>query len=194
MTPNAEISQREELDSTTRFIHLGLTVFGVLAWITGYFAGDYKGPVHTGFSIHIWLGIGLAFFLALRILYGIYGPKQVRFSEWVPYTWDRLLLAFQDLVTLFKLHLPDRPPHQGLSGLVQTFGLLAFSWSGLTGTLMFFFLTPGRKAGGIMHSIKEIHEVGAWLIPVFLGIHVGAVTLHALAGNHLWKRTFFLEK
>ncbi|MDP3181711.1 MAG: hypothetical protein Q8M54_02705 [Desulfobaccales bacterium] len=45
-----------------------------------------------------------------------------------------------------------------------------------------------------MHFIKEIHEVGVWLIPIFLGIHVGAVILHALAGNHLWRKTFFLEK
>ncbi len=194
MTPNAETPPREELDSTTRFIHLGLTVFGVLAWVTGYFAGDYKRLAHTGFSIHRWLGIGLVLFLAVRLLYGLYGPKQVRFREWVPYTRDRLLLALEDLGTLLKFRLPERALHLGLSGLVQTYGLLAFSWSGLTGALMFFFLTPGRKAGGLMHFIKEIHEFGAWLIPIFLAIHLGAVTLHALAGNHLWKRTFFLEK
>jgi len=92
------------------------------------------------------------------------------------------------------LRLPDRPTHQGLSGLVQTFGLAVFSWMAITGSLMFFYLEPGHKAMGLMHFIKEIHEVGVWLIPIFLGIHVGAVTLHALAGNHLWRKTFFLGK
>lgn len=33
-----------------------------------------------------------------------------------------------------------------------------------------------------------------WLIPIYLGIHVGAVLLHALAGDHRWRRTFFLGK
>jgi cytochrome b561 len=77
---------------------------------------------------------------------------------------------------------------------VQTFGLAAFAWMAATGSLMALFLTPGRKAGGFVHAIKELHELGPWLIVAFLAIHVGAVALHTLAGKNLWRQMFFLEK
>jgi cytochrome b561 len=193
--PEIKIDQNSnEIDSLTRFIHLGITLFGILAWITGYFAGDYKRMHHIGFNIHKWLGIGLSFFILLRLIYGIIGPKNVQFINWIPFTKERLLLVWEDILTLLKFQLPDRPTHQGLSGLVQSFGLLVFSWMSITGSLMFFYLHPGSKVRGMMHFIKEIHEIGNWLIPIFLGIHGGAVILHALAGNHLWRKIFFLEK
>jgi len=84
--------------------------------------------------------------------------------------------------------------HLGLSALVQTFGLAAFSRMALTGSLMFFYLTPGHKVRGVLHFIKEMHEAAMWLIPIYLGIHVGAVLLHALAGDHRWRWTFFLKE
>jgi hypothetical protein len=42
-----------------------------------------------------------------------------------------------------------------------------------TGTLMALFLSEGHKAGGLVHAIKEIHELGPWLIVAFLVIHLG---------------------
>jgi cytochrome b561 len=53
---------------------------------------------------------------------------------------------------------------------------------------------PGHKARGVLHTIKEMHEAVIWLIPIYLGIHIGAVVLHALAGDHRWRRTFFLKE
>jgi len=183
-----------ELDDLTRFIHLGLAVLGVAAWVSGLFAGDYKRLGHLGFSVHRWLGISLSFLVFFRVWMGFHGPKQALFREWAPTNPERLRWVMEDLVNLLRLKLPDRPAHGGLAGVVQIFGLGVFSWMAATGTLMFFFLPPGHKAGGLIHFFKELHEAGLWLIPIFLGIHVGAVILHALAGNHLWRRTFFLER
>jgi cytochrome b561 len=59
---------------------------------------------------------------------------------------------------------------------------------------MALWLTPGHKAGGFVHALKEMHELGPWLIIAFLAIHVGAVTLHAAKGQDLWRKMFFLEK
>jgi cytochrome b len=130
----------------------------------------------------------------MRIGYGFVGPATARFANWVPYTLERLKLVGDDLFTLAKLKLPDRPAHQGLAGLVETFGLAVFAWMAATGTYMSYFLQPGKKAGGAVHMIKELHELGESLIPVFLVIHVGAVLLHALAGDHRWRKMVFLEK
>jgi cytochrome b len=183
----------EELDTLTRVVHLGLMVFGVLAWLTGKYAGDYKYARHLGFSIHRWLGMGLAISLVLRLLYGLLGPANVRFTEWFPHTRERLILAWQDVLTLLRFQLPERPRHQGLYGLVHAFGLAAFAWMALTGSLMFFFLPPGRKAGGLLHIIKEVHEVGWWLIGIFLALHLSGVLLHVLFRQLNWRRMFFLK-
>lgn len=194
MPNQATEKTREELEGITIFLHAGLMVLGVLAWLTGQWAGDYKKLHHWGFSIHRHIGIGVAFFLILRIVYGFVGSATARFATWVPYTQARLKLVWEDLLTLVKLRLPDRPTHQGLSGLVETFGLAVFAWMAATGTFMHYFLRPGQKAGGAVHFIKELHEAGELLIPVFLAIHIGAVFLHALAGDHRWRKMFFLSE
>lgn len=183
-----------ELDDLTRLIHLGLLVLGIAAWVSGLFAGDYKRMGHLGFSVHRWLGISLSILVFFRVWMGFCGSKEALFREWVPFTPARLRWVMEDLVNLLCLKLPDRPSHGGLAGVVQTFGLAVFAWMSVTGTLLFFLLEPSRKARGLIHFIKELHEAGLWLIPIFLGIHVGAVTLHALAGNPVWRRAFFLEQ
>ena len=61
MTPNGEpplsLDTSEGLDSFTIFLHFGLMVFGVLAWLTGEWAGDYKQMRHLGFTVHKMLGL-----------------------------------------------------------------------------------------------------------------------------------------
>ncbi len=189
-----ESPRRQDLDKVIRLIHLGLTVFGILALITGLWAGDYKRVHHLGFSVHKWLGLALSFFMAWRIWNGFFGAREDLFCRWVPHSPERLKMVWEDGLTLLRLKLPERPAHQGLAGLVQTFGLAVFAWMAGTGTLMALFLTPGHKAGGFIHAIKEMHELGLWLIVTFLVIHIGAVTLHALSGDHLWRKMFFLEQ
>lgn len=194
MSDASQPFERQNLDEVTRLIHLGLTVFAILALITGLWAGDYKRIHHLGFSVHKWLGLTLSFFMAWRIWIGFFGTPEDLFSRWVPYNSERLRMVGEDGLNLLRLKLPNRPSHQGLAGLVQTFGLAVFAWMAGTGTLMALFLTPGHKAGGFMHALKEMHELGLWLIVAFLVIHIGAVTLHALTGDHLWRKMFFLEK
>ena len=187
-------STAEELDSFTIFLHFGLMGFGVLAWLTGEWAGDYKKMQHLGFTIHKMLGLGVALFISARLFHGFCGPKPARFATWVPYTPDRLRLVLEDIRTLFRLKLPDRPSRQGLAGLWEALGLAIFTWMTVTGASMFLFLTPGHKTRGFIHLVKELHELGEWLIPIFLAVHVTAVILHALAGDHRWRKMFFLQE
>ena len=194
MNTDAEVSKRDDLDIFSRIIHLGILVFAVAAWLASEWAGEYEKADHFGFTIHKWLGITLAAFICLRLIYGIFGPKNIRFTQWVPYTKERLLLVWEDILGLLRFRLPDRPTHQGLAGLVQTYGLGVFTWMALTGSLMFFFLETGHEARGSLHFIKEIHEIGATLIPIYLVLHVGAVILHALSGRHIWRKMIFLRE
>jgi cytochrome b len=78
---DANKSNTDELADISRMIHLGLTVIGVSAWVTGFWADDYKRVEHLGFSIHSWLGIIFAFFLMLRLGYGFWGPDDYQFAQ-----------------------------------------------------------------------------------------------------------------
>lgn len=194
MNDSSELTKDNHLDVMSRIIHFGLMAMGIMAWLSGYWAGDYKHLHHPGFSLHSYLGMGLAFCMTLHLIYGFFGPDEARFHQWVPYTKSRLLLVWGDIINLLKVKLPERPSRQGLAGVVECLGLLIFGWMTLTGTLIFLYLQPGGKAKGMLHLIKEGHEIGAALIPVFLVIHVGAVILHALFGQHLWRKAFFLDR
>lgn len=180
-------------DIPVRLFHFGMMVFAVSAWLTGDWADDYKKVEYLGFTIHKWLGIGLTLPLAMRLLYGAIGPKALRFSSWVPWTAVRLKHFGQGLFHLVTLTAPKRPAHLAVAGMVQSLGLALFSWMATTGTIMFYFLEPGRKSRGLMHLVKEMHEVGESLIPVYLTIHIGAVAIHALYGRHIWRKMLFLK-
>jgi cytochrome b len=191
MKENKRIS-RNDLGPFSIFIHLGLLVFGLSAALTGLSADDYKKMEHLGFTVHSWLSLGLAGFLGLRIITGIIGPRNVRFSHWIPVTSARIKLVMEDIAGLLRFHMPERPVHQGLAGVVETFGLLALLMAA-TGGYLYLFLEPGHKAIGLVHDIKELHEAASVLIPMFLSLHAGAVIMHALTGNRLWKKIFFIS-
>ena len=174
MDKPADLKPSEELDSFTILLHFGLMIFGVLAWLTGYWAGDYKKVLHLGFMVHKMLGLGTAVFVAARLLHGFCGPEPARFANWVPYNSERVKMILEDIRSLLTLKLPEREPHQGLAALWESFGLAVFTWMTVTGLSMFLFLIPGQKAHGAMHL-------------------VGAVILHALAGDHRWHTIFFLK-
>ena len=177
-------------DATTRLIHLLLAVLGVAALISGQFSGDYRRAVHTGYDVHSWIGLAMAVALAGRVVWGIAGPMDMRFSRWLPRTRERFALALQDLAALGRLQLPERAGHEGLAGVVQAAGLIAFLWMAATGIVLFVFLEPGVRATGWLRAVKELHEGGQPVVLAYLAIHVGAVVAHAVAGEPIWRRMF----
>lgn len=187
------VSGRSDIDAFTRTVHLGFLVFGLLALATGDFADDYKRAGGLGYLVHRWIGVGVTFFVGLRIADGIWGAAPARFTSWVPWNRERLELVWEDIRGMLKFRLPDRQPHQGVSGLVEISGLLLFFFLAATGLMMFFTIEPGHKVQGIAHFIKELHEAGETLLPLFFLGHGGAVVLHALNGKHLWRKMIFLK-
>jgi len=188
------IGSRNELDVTTRILHLGLVVFGLLALMTGGFAGDYKRADGLGYLLHSRIGIGVTLFTGLRLLYGIWGPRRSRFSRWIPCNRERLKLVWEDIAGLARLRLPDRQPHQGLAALVEMAGLLLFLFLAVTGVGLFFAIEPGQRLAGTARLVKELHEAGEALLPLFFLGHGGAVAVHAMAGKHLWRKMIFLKE
>jgi len=151
------VFKKGKIDIPTRVIHFGIMVLALAAYVTGDGADDYKKAEYSGYTLHMWLGMGVSIFILFRIAYGLIGPKSARFSSWVPYTKERLRLASEGVMSLF-------------------------------------FLEPGQRAGGLIHFVEEIHEVGETLVPLYLVIHVGAVIIHALYGRDIWRKMFFMKK
>jgi cytochrome b len=183
-----------KLDVTSRALHIGLALFGVAAWWTGEDANDYARPEHSGYDIHLWLGIGMAVFVMLRLGWGLAGPAPARFSNWVPWNAARFKLVMDDLKGFLKLRLPERETHEGIAGLVQALGLLLFTWLSASGVVIAIMVQPGERLTGWAHALKETHEATGELIPAYLILHVGAVVLHAFRGRQIWKKMIFLGK
>jgi cytochrome b len=178
----------EPYDFPTRLIHFLLAALGVAALVSGQFAGDYRRPAHPGFDIHREIGLATAVAIALRLVWGLVAQGEARFSRWVPFTRERLRLAWQDVRDLARLRLPQRAGHAGLSGLVQALGLLAFLWMAATGSVLYAFLEPGARVSGWLGAVRELHEGGQAAVLTYLFLHVGAVIAHAIAGESLWRR------
>lgn len=181
-----------DIDIVTRLLHLALVILGVAAWLSGDLADHNEHRASLGSVIHSWLGIAAAAAVGLRLIWGIVGPRSARFSSWLPVTRDRLRLVVEDLQMLLRFQMPERPPHRGLAGVVQTIGLLIFAWVSATGSVLFFALEPGVRPGPLLDFVGGLHGVGEALIPAFLAVHVGATIAHALAGDERWRIMFFL--
>lgn len=182
-----------EIDVVTRVLHFALVIFGVAAWLTGDLADEYEHGVSLGFTIHRWVGISAAVSVGARLVWGLVGPRSARFATWLPATRERLRLVVEDVQILLRFQIPERPPHQGLAGVVQTIGLLIFGWVAATGSVLFFALEPGVRPGHLLDFIGGLHAFGEALIPAFLAVHVGATIAHALAGDRRWRTVFFLS-
>ena len=156
-----------------KWSHLGLAVFGVTSYLSAELAEHSDG---FGYYLHAYLGLTLLVFLVSRVAYGVVGQKFYRFSSWWPFNRAYYSSVKEDLRAISRLNIPGRNDHCGLSGLVQMFGLLIFSWMAITGATIFFI---SDKYGLIL----DLHEIGESLVPLFLFVHVGAVIVHIIFGK-----------
>ena len=128
-----------------------------------------------------------------RIVWGVVGPANARFVNWVPFTRSRFKPVIEDVRLLLHFKVPERPTHVGLSGFVEALGLIAFAWLALSGVINAIEITPGIKLLGWPRVIKEWHEIGDVLVPAYLVLHIGGTIAHSLVGKQVWKKMLFLE-
>ncbi|OUR72139.1 cytochrome B [Methylophaga sp. 41_12_T18] len=166
-----------------KIIHLGIVVFGITAFLTGELAEDV-----SSYFIHAYLGLSLAAFILLRVIVGFTPSTTLSFKGWSPLSRLQWQLAFDDVKSLLTLAVPHRDKHQGLAGLTQAFGLIIFAWMAVTGTGLFLLAGPTETV--LFEFIEEVHEIGESLIPLYLGLHVGAVLLHSFTGQPIWQKMF----
>jgi len=172
-----------------KILHMGLAVFGVTAYLTAELAEN--GHDTFGYLLHAYLGLSLAAFLLMRTILGLIGGGALKFSGWSLFSGKQWSQAFEDIGGLFKLQVPERGMHEGIAGLVQAVGLLAFGWMAITGSGLFIF--GGEPETDLIETIEELHEIGEGIIPLYLVLHVGAVFAHSIAGKPVWKRMWVFK-
>lgn len=173
-----------------KLIHMGLASFGIFSFLTAEGAEHSDGGF--GYQLHAYLGFTMTLFIILRIYRGYFGSADIRFSSWSPFSRSQWVMSIKDLKTMLQIRIPERGMHEGLAGLVQSFGLTLFAWMGVTGTALYFI--DGRTNGTIYELFEETHEVGESLIPLFLILHVSAVIAHTLKGKPNWQKMWRFNK
>ena len=171
-----------------KILHAGLAIFGITAFLTAEMAED--GSASLGYYLHAVLGFSVTLIVMARIFAGMSGAGHARFSGWSPFSSRQWQRAWRDIRSLMRLRVPERGVHQGLSGLVQVFGLALIAIMGITGSGL--VLLDGNLDDSMFHTLEEIHESGEGLIPLYLLLHVGSVVVHSVAGKPIWQRMWKL--
>ncbi|MBL4711651.1 MAG: cytochrome b/b6 domain-containing protein, partial [Gammaproteobacteria bacterium] len=105
-----------------KFIHMGLAVFGILAYLTAEGAEHNDGGFE--YLLHAYLGLTLMAFVLFRVVGGFAGSQKMRFSNCSPFSRLQWTQSIEDIKGLTKFSMPERGMHEGLAGLVQIFGLI----------------------------------------------------------------------
>ncbi|MFA7496906.1 MAG: cytochrome b/b6 domain-containing protein [Acidithiobacillus sp.] len=170
----------------SRWLHAGIA-FGVTwqlwssLWMEpNWKQADYSTLSGALFSLHSWIGLMTALFILWEWLW-IASNQRIR-RRLFPWRGPFAPILV-DLRLLLRGRLPATGPHSGLAGLVHGLGLLAITWMGLTGSVIFFFLPQsGTQPGPILNTLVPLHQGLAKVIWVYWIGHVGMTVLHAL--NH----------
>ncbi len=155
-------------DPFVRVFHWTLLTLFVIAFATG---DESEG-------VHIAAGYGIAILLALRLAWGVIGPRNVRFSSFV--RSPREVLAY--LRDVASLRAPRYLGHNPAGGVMIIALLAALIGTAITGYMMTTDAYWGAK------WVEKLHETLAHGTLVLAGLHVlGVVVSSLMHGENLVK-------
>lgn len=158
-------------DLPVRVLHGALVAGVALAWATG----DELDLVHA------WAGEAVLVIVGLRLLWGVFGPRQARFASFV--RGPRAVARYAGLV--LQGRAPRHLGHNPLGGWMIVALLAALALAGGSGWLM----TQDRFFGS--EWLEELHEAAAAGLLVLVALHVGGALLTGwLHGENLVRAMF----
>lgn len=168
-------------DPLVRLLHWALVLLFAIAWLTGDGSETW----------HVWTGYAIAGLIALRLIWGLIGPRYARFSQFV--RGPRAMMRY--LRNMARGHEPRYIGHNPAGAAMVLALLVTLSATAFTGWLMVEptrltylpsmpqIVTPARadddgdRAGGILHeeALEYVHEVLANLMLLLIVLHVAGV-------------------
>lgn len=147
-------------DPFVRLFHWSLALLIALAWLT---SDELK-------NVHQAIGLTIAGLVALRIIWGLVGPRHARFSGFL--RGPRATLAYLRRMT--DGTEPRYLGHNPAGGIMVVALLMTIGATALTGWLQTTDAFWGSDA------LEDIHEALATLILVLVAGHLGGVLLASL--------------
>lgn len=179
-----ELKSAHVYDPVLRSLHwvnaalvIALLLSGLVAWNAD--PGAMTAWLHDW---HGWLGAALAVSFSARIAWGVAGPDHARFADmWQPEAWRR---------TLGRGRLFAPPEHFGHHPVASLayLGLYALLAGLILSGLVLLAIMQGQ--GPLSHWLGlhrayqaiplALHEIAAWAVLGFVGMHLTALILHPL--------------
>ncbi|MCF8466571.1 MAG: cytochrome b/b6 domain-containing protein [Sneathiella sp.] len=147
-------------DPVIRVFHWSLVAAFIVAWLTG----DELEILHE-IAGYVILGL-----VAVRLLWGVVGPRYARFAQFVP-SVRGFIKYLKEILTGRERRYLGHNPAGGVMVLALIIALIATGVSGWMMTLDMFWGTE---------SVEEFHEVMANLILLLIGLHVAGVIFASL--------------
>jgi cytochrome b len=158
-------------DPLVRVFHWSLVGSFAFAFLTG---DEWK-------SAHITAGYVVGGLVIFRVLWGLVGPKNARFTDFVRGPAE----TFGYLVSALALRAPRYLGHNPAGGVMIVALLAAIATLATTGYMM----TTDAFWG--VEWVEEVHETTAYLTLALIALHVGGVVLASIEHRENLVRAMF---
>ncbi len=158
-------------DLPTRFFHWAFALLFVIAFVIGKTVDDESRL----FSYHMIAGLGIAFLLVLRLVWGLIGSRSARFSSFRLNPIE-LIQYFKDAVFSKTRSYLGHNPASSYAAMVMFACAMGLAF---TGILM--------VTGGESDFLEEVHELLVNIFLVTVILHLVGIVFHSLKHrDSLW--------
>ena len=170
------LERRKIWSMPTRLFHWAL----VAAFATGYYLGEFRD--FSTIQLHFYAGYTVGGLLVFRLLYGIFGPEEMRLRALVP-SPSRL---FGYLKTVRARRPSGVAGHNPIGGLSVVAMLLALAVQVVTGLCSY---DDSVFSGGplseyldesMVLTMTSIHHISGKVLIGLIALHVAAIAFYAI--------------
>jgi len=173
--PDSSDSEVVVWDPLVRMFHWSLVASFAVAYLSG------EGEV---LSLHAWSGYIIGGLILFRLLWGLVGPRHVRFADFV-FTPATVLAYGRDLL---RGQAQRYLGHNPLGGAMVIALLLMLTLATVTGIALYGATEAAGPLAGIMRgtshgfgeALEEVHEFCSNLTLLLVALHIGGVLISSL--------------
>ena len=149
----------------------------------------------NAFQLHRFFGMITLFLLASHWLWTFSGHVAGGFGNLFPWSSrKRVSAVLADLKPLFEFRWRDLPRVSAAAGAFEGFGLVVASLMALTGSFLFFGISPDGRLSESVRIVKKVHESIASLMWIYLACHAMMGFLHQWLGHRSVSDMFNLRR
>ena len=177
--PKGELERRKIWDLPTRLFHW--TLVGCFA--TGYYLGEFRD--FSTINLHFYFGYAVGGLLVFRILYGLFGPEEVRLSGLLP-SPRRVIDYLKHITARRPSGVPGHNPIGALSVVAMLCALAVQVVTGLCSeddTVFSAGPLAEYLSNGMVVKMTAIHHYSSKVVLALVGLHIAAILFYAI-----WKR------